>query len=537
MTEEALKNLFIGISYKNDTFIETLDLNTHINKVLLKDFISEKEKEHKLKNENNVGFCFDCNKNINNSNCDDHSIIYYQEINNNINIKSIEDNFKKIIENYNNVVNILEQKIKDFKKRNNEQILLAKKIINVYISSLKSNNLTYQLILNTQNILHFNDINKEQLNTFHFNFDYNILKAFHIDNYLKESIAFGNIQKVTDLNFNEHINSIIFYEKKNKIIVYSENRIFLLNTLNFAYESKIECDYEIISIILMKDNETILVSHETGINKLMIEDNKIVIKDYLKNVSVYNSGVIINYKNGIAWTCEDTIKFSSKKEFHIFKETNEQYLGKKMNLQLVNLLQYTEDTILYLYNFYDGSWDLNSLHFNIYNSNEKSKYNDIILEKESLDYSDESNNHKIFNFRTNEIIIISIKEINIINIFNWQIINTIYPPKDSRMYNSISLNDFQFLIFFNTGWHRYREDAQEKNNMMLITIKDNYNKIIFRNTLKTDKNGELFYNTFTKNSSSTSQIISILGEKINFYEVLNGIKKTIALELNKPDKK
>ena len=530
MNEEALKNLFIGISYENDIFIETLDLNTHINKVLIKDFISDKEKKHKLKNENNVGFCFDCNKNINNSNCDAHKIIHYDDIINNINIKNIEDNFKKIIENYNNVVNILEQKIKDFKKRNDEQIILAKKLIDVYISSLKSNNLTYQLILNTQNILHFNEINKEQLNNFHFNFDYNILKAFHIDNYLKESISFGNLQKVTDLNFNEHINSIIFYEKKNKIIAYSENRIFLLNTLNFAYESKFECDHEIISIILMKDNETILESYETGINKLIIEGNKIVIKNYLKNVSVNKPGVIINYKKGIAWTYEDAIQFSSKKQFHIFEETNEQYLGKKMNLQLINLLQYTEDTILYLYNFYDGSWDINSLHLNLYNSNENSKYKDIILEKESHDYSDESNNHKIYNFRKNEIIIISIKEINIIDIFNWQIINTIYPPKESIMYNSFSLNNFQFLIFFNT------DNKQEKSNMMLITIKDNYNEIIFRNTLKTDKNGKLFYNAYTKNSSSTSQIISILDEKIKFYEVINGIQKTISLELNKSDK-
>ena len=64
--------------------------------------------------------------------------------------------------------------------------------------------------------------------------------------------------------------------------------------------------------------------------------------------------------------------------------------------------------------------------------------------------------------------------------------------------------------------------------MMIIKIKDNYDKVIFKTNLNTDKNGDLFFNIFNKNS-----IISIQGEKINFYEIIDGVKKTSTLELDK----
>ena len=204
-----------------------------------------------------------------------------------------------------------------------------------------------------------------------------------------------------------------------------------------------------------------------------------------------------------------------------------------MYVSLINLFQYKDDTILYLFLFIDGGYGYSSLHFNIYNNNEKNKLNDIILEKDNNQegYSEDPNYYKIYEFKKNEFIITSLKAINIIDIFHWQIIKTINLPKKSIIYNSYCLNNFDFLIFFNTRTHRYRDDSQEKNNMMIIKIKDNYNEIIFKTNLNTEKNGDLFFNAFNQDS-----IISIQGEKINFYEIIDGVKKNITLELNKPFK-
>ena len=138
---------------------------------------------YRNKNENNIGFCFDCNKNINNTFSINHSIKFYKDIIKSINIQEIQTKFNNIVENYNYVINLLEEKIKNFKKRNDDQIALVQQIIEIYNSSLESNNLTYQLLLNVENILKFNEINKDKFfgENSSIDFDYNILKTFQID--------------------------------------------------------------------------------------------------------------------------------------------------------------------------------------------------------------------------------------------------------------------------------------------------------------------------------------------------------------------
>ena len=131
MSGKLIKNTFIGTSYeKGNYYIQTIDLNNDINKILIKDFLLEKEDINNNQNEKYIGFCFDCNKNITNPN-EKHSVKYFKEIFENINIKEIEKNFNIIIDKYNNYIKSLEEKIKEMKKRNDELILLVKKIIKI----------------------------------------------------------------------------------------------------------------------------------------------------------------------------------------------------------------------------------------------------------------------------------------------------------------------------------------------------------------------------------------------------------------------
>ena len=159
---------------------------------LINDFLSKEENKIILNDENNIGFCLDCKINVNEKNiskCDKHSIKYFKDLIKNINIEQIENNFKILIDNYNNIINIIEEKVKNFKQRNDNQILLAKKIIETYKSCLKSNTLTYQTFLNTKNILQFNEINKTIEDNKLINFNLNILKAFSIDNYIGKKVS------------------------------------------------------------------------------------------------------------------------------------------------------------------------------------------------------------------------------------------------------------------------------------------------------------------------------------------------------------
>ena len=71
----------------------------------------------------------------------------------------------------------------------------------------------------------------------------------------------------------------------------------------------------------MKDN-SILVSHKNSIRELKIDNNKMIlknyfIKDYSEKISIYEPGMIINYKNGISWTNGKYIGIYDDKYFDI----------------------------------------------------------------------------------------------------------------------------------------------------------------------------------------------------------------------------
>jgi hypothetical protein len=194
----------------------------------------------------------------------------------NININEIEKNLNKIINNYNYIIEILQKKIQEFKKRNDELILFAKKIINIYNCSLNSKSITYAILINIKNILQFNKLNLDDYiqNINSIDFGYNILKSFSIEKYLHEKILIKKNQLNTSIIFKPNIiiKSFIILEHINKILIYTKNEIYLFNSINYSYITSINSDLPILSLNLIKDN-IILVSHENSIKEIEIKNN------------------------------------------------------------------------------------------------------------------------------------------------------------------------------------------------------------------------------------------------------------------------
>ena len=206
MEENAIKNSIIGTYYeKNNFYMVLYDINKKIiRKELISDLQFSKDKENNINflskniNINNKAFCFDCEKNIDfneNSECKTHNIKYLNDLIKDINIKNIEENLKLAVENYEKVYKIIEGKLNEFKKRNENQIKLAQKIIEIYKSNL--DNLNYQIVSNIKNLLHFNQIKLKDFEGYNLQFvlETNILKEYSINNYINEKLIIKNIQK------------------------------------------------------------------------------------------------------------------------------------------------------------------------------------------------------------------------------------------------------------------------------------------------------------------------------------------------------
>ena len=183
MKSQFFLNSLIGTNYeKNQNFLEIYDMkeNNYFRESM--DEITFEKDFKNLKNDDNIKFnayCFDCGKNINlekNHHCKNHNIKLLNDLNKNIDIELTEEKLEHIEENYKIILKYLEEKIINLKKRNNNQIILAKKIIEAY--KLNINNLNYQIISNVNNILNFNYINSKSIiqKESHINLDYNILQ-------------------------------------------------------------------------------------------------------------------------------------------------------------------------------------------------------------------------------------------------------------------------------------------------------------------------------------------------------------------------
>jgi len=153
-------------------------------------------------NINNKAFCFNCRANINldnNPDCKNHNIKYLNESLKDININQIEENWKTAIEYYEETYKKIKEKSERFKQRYEKQILLAKKIIEIYKNNI--NNLNYQIIMNTKNILHFNQIKFKDFKGYNFSFipEKNILKEYSLNNYIDEKLVIHSIQKNSEI--------------------------------------------------------------------------------------------------------------------------------------------------------------------------------------------------------------------------------------------------------------------------------------------------------------------------------------------------
>ena len=515
MAEEKIKNLFIGTSYENENyFIDSIDLNNNINKALLSNFILQKD--NLISYDNNI-------------NIQDYD---YKSIIDKIDINEIEKKFKKVVENFYNIVDLIENKIKKLKERNEEQIKLIKIIILEYKFALNSNNLNCQLTLNTKNILKFNQIDNNDLINI---FEYNILKSYPIEHYIKESISIPKFQKILKLKFNERITLIIYYEKMNKYIIYSDENIYLINPKTYVIEDQIKTNKELLALNLMKDKETIFISFENSIKKLKIINNKLIIEDYLNYISIDDIGKIIDYKNDIAWMNESSIFINKgKEELLVFEENNEDYLEKKQMIEVKNILEYNdnnEDILLYIYLYSDYSYGYESFHFNYFKNNNKNNKNDIIFEEGQEIFFDESiNTYNLYKYKKNEIIVICKEEIDVINFEKMNIILTIKPKKYFSINNSYFLLNSYLMIFFNANNHNlYKGEYDEKNNIIIIKIKDGFKQIILDKNLETEKNGNLYF--LTSQNMNSDLLISVTDNKeIIFNEICFNFNKTLDLK-------
>ena len=520
MEDEKFKNYFLGTSFKNENFyIDMIDLNNNIDTKLIHDFNSEKENKIKI-DDKYTSFCYDCNKNISKDICDGHNVQNFKDIIDKIDIKEIENNFKRIIENYNYIINKIESKLKELKRRNEEQINLVIKMIEIYNSSLYSKNFTYQLLLNIKNILNFNEIN-DDLEINQNIFEYNILKLFPIDNYIKESISIKKFQKIFKLEVDYEINSILLLEKKNKFIIWGDSSLQLLNTKTFKLEYEFETKNEILSLNLMKDNETLLSAHKYEIKKINILNNELKIENYLQNIYISPRVKIINYKDGIAWASKSSIfLFYNNKTRNVILD-KDKILGFFQEINILTLFEYDDDILLYLYYLKEKKVIGDEpLHFNYLKKGKNNHiYKDIIMDKF---YNISSmNSYKINKFGNNKVIIFAGNEIDIINMLTMQKIKTIILEKNYfEIYNSYCLNDSYILLCI-------LNDSKNggKNNMIIYKIKDNFSQIVLEAQTENGADDDLYFYSITNNLNNC-KLISIDSNKIYFQEISFNIEKT-----------
>ena len=450
----------------------------------------------------------------------------------------------------------IEKKIKYFKRRNENQILLAKRMIETYKTNI--NNLNYQIILNSKNVLNFNNINLKSLtqNDSLINLDFNILKEFSVYNYVNERISIEKIQKNLEIKFNydSPIDCVILLENKKKLIFNIDNKIFLLNTHNYKIEHQIESSSDIILLNLMEDKETILISHSNNIEKLKIENGKLILQQFLSKVHIYIPGIIINYKNEIAWTNGFNIGFADK-NYNIMGSYESQEMASLDNSggykgNIINLFHYKDD-ILFIFDFISYNHHMESFEtFEFGSYKRKSNYSQF-LSLESFGYYENvwinaQSDYKIYPFKNDKIILFGIKYIIIIDICNWEKIKKI-EIKNKKIQNSFHLNNSLFLVFFldkeqkksNDFYEILESDGNgeltennEKNVVSLMKIYDNFHQILFENAINFDSS-RIYYNS--KEGSNKygldRDIIVISDDKMKFFSFIN-VKNFIEMKNN-----
>ena len=111
MLDELMTNTLIEIQEKNDEYLlKSIDYDNNIQINLLSNILTDEINKNNIKSSNNIII---------------HNGEYFKEKIKNINIDRIEKSFKTIHDDYNEVINILEERIKKFKKKIDNQIQLT----------------------------------------------------------------------------------------------------------------------------------------------------------------------------------------------------------------------------------------------------------------------------------------------------------------------------------------------------------------------------------------------------------------------------
>ena len=574
MEENAIKNSIIGTYYeKNNFYMVLYDINKKIiRKELISDLQFSKDKENNINflskniNINNKAFCFDCEKNIDfneNLECKTHNIRYLNDLIKDINIKDIEENLKLAVENYEKVYKIIEGKLNEFKKRNENQIKLAQKIIEIYKSNL--DNLNYQIVSNIKDLSYFNQIKLKDFEGYNLQFvlETNILKEYSINNYINEKLKIKDIQKNLEIkNDNKlKIRNVVILNKQGKIIFNSGQTIFLLNNKSYSLEDKIEINEDILALnIIKEEDETVLISSKNSIKKVKIVNNRLKIENFLNNIFVNNPGIVIKYQDEYAWTNGKYIEFSLSKRYNLKKSFEKNYFDYETSysFKVINLIQFFDDLLFVIslkswHEFYThyyimlGSYK-NVLALNNYIELEKFDFDDCD-DKDDLDYyrnMDDNYNIHVCNYE--EIIIGGKLGIYIINPSKWEIKKIIIlNDSDKLIENVFYLNDSSFLIFIDHYIFRHiffisQSKKSEKlisydndSNILIAKIGGNYNHIIFETFLECEEK-KIYYNSNinsgrTENNNLINKFISFQND-ISVYEFIDIEKKLELKNLN-----
>ena len=570
MEDNTIKNCFVGTNCENNNYYITIyDINkNNIQKELISDLRFSKEKLNNLniinKNENinYKAFCFDCKKNIDlnkSPKCKTHNIKYLNDLINALDIKKIEDNLKSAIENYKKVYTIIEHKLNEFKKRNENQIILAQKIIDIYKSNI--DNLNYQIASNTKNLLCFNQIKFKDFNGYNLKFilEANILKAYSIDNYINEKFIIKNIQKNLEIKSDNklQIRDAVILNKQGKIIFNAGQTLFLLNNKNYSFEDKIEIKDDILSMNLLKEIEMILITFKNSIKKIKIAKNKIKIEDFLNDIEVSKPGIVIKYQDEFAWTHEKCIEFSDSQTFDSengFKEDHFDDVEISYSLRVINLIQFYDDLLFIIsLKSFKGNFNAYTLmlgsYKNVLTLNNYMRLEDFCFNNftEDLDYyKNIEQNYDIHIFNYDEIIISGKLKIFIINPVNWEIKKSII-LYDKLIENIFYLNDSIFLIFLKENlfqvkfFYEFQSKTSEKlktinkeSNVLIAKINGNIRRIIFESFINCE--GKKIFFNYNNNSNSTERINLInkfisLQNNISVYEFID-VQKKLELKNN-----
>ena len=533
----------------------------------MSDLIFSKEEENnkiianKDENIKNDAFCYTCNKNIPEMchNCKSHDIKYFKDLTKEIDIELIKENLRLAINNYEKVYKVMEEKLNSFKKRNENQIALAKLIIEVYKKNI--NNLNYQIILNTKNLLHFNQIQLKNYEGFYsqFIFSTNILKEFPLNNYINEKLDIKKIQKNTEIKCDSKLNveNALILDKSNKLIFNTENNIYLLNMDNYLLEDKTQTEDYILLMNLMNKEEMILISFPNSIKKLEIENNKIIIQDFLNNVDISEPGMVIKYHDEYAWTNSEYIEFNARKSYNYkedFERDNFDY-EITYDFQVINLIQFYDDILFIIFlktlsndqNFEESIFKLGSY--------KKRLLWDYYIHLEDFIFSYDSENQDYDYYQTikcqynmfissyYEVIIMGKLGLYIINPYKWEMIKEI-SFSGKLIENTFYLNNSCFFIFCRKYPYEkifFRDEAKESeviknnnenNNILIVKCTGKNFQIIFE-SLYNFEGRKFFCNPYINDSifNLINKFITVQTNSICVYDLIN-IDKKIGMKHN-----